>query len=122
LEERGFDPAAAGAFLDEFLQEMQRMIALMAQLESKEDGFFTLVAPEAACPWCAPLAGKIVSAGDAGWRNCLPPLAAGCHMRCRILSADEVRALSPEEKQARLRRPEDLPLPDCGVLCPLVNP
>jgi hypothetical protein len=121
LEENGINTDYASVFLDDFLSEMHYLISVMDQLEKNTDAFFTFVAHEAVCASCNPFVGKIVSAGDADWRKCLPPFAVGCHITCQILSADEIQALSPEEKQSRLCRTRDLPLSGFSLLCSLVS-
>ena len=121
LEECGLDDTCVSAFLDEHNKEMHYIISLMEECERGETTFFTFFAHEPGCAWCTSYADKIISIGDAGWRNCLPPFAVGCRMSCCALSVLEIQALSSREKEARLMMAHDLTLPACGLLCPLVS-
>jgi len=117
LEECGLgDGTYAGVFLDEYLKEMSYIISVMEELEKGESVFFTFFVHEPGCAWCTSIAGKIISIGDADWRNCLPPFAVGCRMSCRTLSVAAMQALSAGEKESRLMVAHDLVLPACSLL------
>ena len=121
LEECGLDDTYVSAFLDEHIKEMHYILNVMEVCERGEAAFFTFFVHEPGCAWCTSYADKIISIGDADWRNCLPPFAVGCRMSYRALSVLEIQTLSSEEKEARLMMAHDFTLPACSLLCPLVN-